>query len=404
MADRMWSLTEFRVDEAIPGDEVLLYHGGQELEQLPKRDAINRAKVAGMHLYAQWPAGMEDEPVTCVMGKVALPVEWERHDDEPVAVDERLWFVAPCGGRDFLMEDGGWTFPGRRPPGVRDPTAPTRCRNPKWATCRPSPRSSFEASSAAARPSRSWMRTATLPTRTSQPGEPPPAVSGAPVIGRDGGRPALSAAVSCYRTPGGVGAGLIDPSRRGAENRTVRHVLTLFDDRVAVVVAVLVVGAAVSARPLARSWGGTPRKIFVAMVSGVLILAVTIVNRGIVVSRRGLAHDLTWWARHWSTLPALVAGDIEWWLKRGTVPPAGWAWATLTRRPGRTFIALVVASFAIETLHATVLAWAGDPTDLVANVLGAGIGVGAATPLFLRRAQGDASGSMVSRYRAVARR
>lgn len=50
---------------------------------------------------------------SCIVSKVTLPLRWERLPEEPPAqIDERLWFEASCGGRDFVVGNGH-TFVGR---------------------------------------------------------------------------------------------------------------------------------------------------------------------------------------------------------------------------------------------------------------------------------------------------
>lgn len=151
------------------------------------------------------------------------------------------------------------------------------------------------------------------------------------------------------------------------------RVLSLFDDRVGVVSAALLVVAAVIARPLAQRWLRPPWHAFVGLATLVLIVAVTLVNRGVVVAP-SVADGLTWWSRHWAAIGAQIRWQLGWWLNVALFVPAAFVWGVITRRPGRTWIALVVLSLVIETLHGTVLAGAGDPADLLANAVGAAVG------------------------------
>jgi hypothetical protein len=109
----MWRLSEFLIDEEIPGDEIYLYgEDGVELTQKP--GAIDRARERGHRLYAWWPGKWSDEsPMFCRTGPVALPLRWEESDVGEFAIDERLWFVGTCGERDFLVDGHGHTFRGR---------------------------------------------------------------------------------------------------------------------------------------------------------------------------------------------------------------------------------------------------------------------------------------------------
>lgn len=157
----------------------------------------------------------------------------------------------------------------------------------------------------------------------------------------------------------------------------MRHVLTLVDGRVVALAVVLLVLAAVTALVVDRRSGAGWRTFF-ALCGTALIATLTIGNRGIVVSNNGLADDFTWWTRNWGTLPSLVSGDIGWWFNVALFVPAATGWTVLTKRPFAVSVVLLLAVVAIETLQATVLSGAGDPTDVVANGLGIAIGVGAA--------------------------
>lgn len=120
-------LAGFCFDAGIGVSHVLLIDSeatGGELERMPRDDALAIARSRGVHLVVEsWTVSqsMHDnsispgEPV-CFIGPVAVPVRWEELPDEPDEVtrlDERLWFDAPCGGRDLLMDGSGHTFRGR---------------------------------------------------------------------------------------------------------------------------------------------------------------------------------------------------------------------------------------------------------------------------------------------------
>lgn len=111
----MWSLKDFRFDEGIAAEEVDLYDDERgELVPLPRSVAIDIAHERGLNLVASWP-GESDPTPPCVISKVTLPLRWERVADleGPGKPDERLWFDAKCGGRDFLYDEAGFTFRGR---------------------------------------------------------------------------------------------------------------------------------------------------------------------------------------------------------------------------------------------------------------------------------------------------
>jgi hypothetical protein len=108
----MWSLTDLQYDDAVPGDEVYLVGDDGELAMVPKADAIARAHAAGQHLVAEWPSGPAAGPVICTLQPMRLPPMWEQPTQigaTPAAApahDPELWFIASCGGRDFLLGNG----------------------------------------------------------------------------------------------------------------------------------------------------------------------------------------------------------------------------------------------------------------------------------------------------------
>lgn len=165
----------------------------------------------------------------------------------------------------------------------------------------------------------------------------------------------------------------------------MRHVLTLIDGRVVVLAMVLLVLSTASALVMERRHGSGWR-IFFALCGTALFVSLTLGNRGIVVSNNGLVDDLTWWARNWGTLPSLVSSDVGWWFNVALFIPAAMGWTVLTERPVAVSLVLLLVVVAIETLQATVLSGAGDPTDVVANGLGIALGVTLAL-VWLRRSR-----------------
>jgi hypothetical protein len=109
----MWSLSEFRFDEAIVADEVLVFDGDNEAELMARDEAIALAHQRGANLVAWWLSAVGEDIPSCIVAKVSLPLRWERLPEvESPPVDERLWFEASCGGRDFIVGNGH-TFVGR---------------------------------------------------------------------------------------------------------------------------------------------------------------------------------------------------------------------------------------------------------------------------------------------------
>lgn len=115
MTGKMWPLRLFRYDEQIEAEEVYLSAGPGEPYELMTRDAaLALARARGLSLIAEWPVGGTGAP-SCVLAKVSPPVRWEQlPEQDPLAgLDDRLWFEAPCGGRDLLAGTSGHTYPGR---------------------------------------------------------------------------------------------------------------------------------------------------------------------------------------------------------------------------------------------------------------------------------------------------
>lgn len=104
----MWSLAEFCFDEGIEAVEVDLLL--DELEPMTLGQALEIARAGETNVIARWP-GDRDRP-SCVLSKVTLPVRWEQADARPEEIDERLWFQASCGSRDYIVGNGH-TFRGR---------------------------------------------------------------------------------------------------------------------------------------------------------------------------------------------------------------------------------------------------------------------------------------------------
>jgi hypothetical protein len=73
--------------------------------------------------------------------------------------------------------------------------------------------------------------------------------------------------------------------------------------------------------------------------------------------------------RNWAELPGAVT-DPGWWLNVVLFAPAAAVWAWLVRRPTVIALVLIGASFAIETMQATVMTGIDDIADFVANSIG----------------------------------
>ena len=113
MSSRMWPLALLSFDEGIEADEVYLMDPDEGvLVTMTRAEAMERAGAAGLHLVAEWPVSSDSSP-SCTLGRLTLPVRWEQASTDAEPVDEDLWFEAPCGGRDYLVDGCGHTFPGR---------------------------------------------------------------------------------------------------------------------------------------------------------------------------------------------------------------------------------------------------------------------------------------------------
>jgi len=145
------------------------------------------------------------------------------------------------------------------------------------------------------------------------------------------------------------------------------------------IIAVLIGLAWLLAKPLSGRLQRPRRQVFVCLAVAAPIPVVTLMRYG---WPHGFADDLGlavgWWLHGWGKVANDLATDSEAFLNVVLFVPAGLAWAATTRRYGRTLVVLALASFLIETLQALFGLGAADTTDLVANTLGAGIGVGLA--------------------------
>lgn len=111
----MWQLSAFRFDDGIDATDVYLFDEEKgELEFMRLDDALAAASAQGKSLVEEWPSRSGDDVSFCILAKVGLPPRWEVVPrDDQLDLDARLWFDAPCGGRDFLLAGQGHTFPGR---------------------------------------------------------------------------------------------------------------------------------------------------------------------------------------------------------------------------------------------------------------------------------------------------
>ena len=160
----------------------------------------------------------------------------------------------------------------------------------------------------------------------------------------------------------------------GSNSQAVSRLLAL---GVLPVIAALVALSGFASAPLARRLQRDRRHVAVCLAVTAPIIAVTLLRDG---WPRGFADDIsltvTWWLQGWGDVANDLVTFSEATLNVLLFVPAGAAWAAMTRRYGRTLAALAASSFVIETVQALFGLGAPDTTDLVANTLGAAIGVG----------------------------
>jgi hypothetical protein len=145
------------------------------------------------------------------------------------------------------------------------------------------------------------------------------------------------------------------------------------DAGVLVVFASLLVCALLLAGSMARMLGINRSLAAVALASIAGILAVTLGVRAVKGGELGGA-SLGWLINGdlWSQSVDVGSG---WLLNVALFVPAGLFVALATRRPWRALLGLAVLSLLIELVQSLGLLGAPDPADLVANSLGAAIGV-----------------------------
>ncbi|MGB8857791.1 MAG: VanZ family protein [Ilumatobacteraceae bacterium] len=145
------------------------------------------------------------------------------------------------------------------------------------------------------------------------------------------------------------------------------------------VIAVLVALSWFAAAPLSLRLQHRRQVVFVCLAVTAPILAVTLGRDSWPQGVGGhLGEAAGWWLHGWASVADDLASNSEAFLNVVLFVPAGVAWSALIRRYGRTFLALAAGSFLIETVQALFALGAADTTDLVANSLGAAIGVGVA--------------------------
>lgn len=142
---------------------------------------------------------------------------------------------------------------------------------------------------------------------------------------------------------------------------------------IGVVIAIVV--SIVVAPSVARRFRIVRPAAYVATLSTMLILAITIFQRaeGLPVGV-DLANAATWWTKQRASVIDIARTEPGWWLNVVLFVPAGLIWSGITRRPLVAAAWLGGFSFGIETLQGLIGFGAADFSDLVANSLGGVLG------------------------------
>ncbi len=156
------------------------------------------------------------------------------------------------------------------------------------------------------------------------------------------------------------------------------------DSRLLLWTVLSVIAAAIVAGPLGQRMGTSWLGTFLALASLLEIVVITLAVRqgalfdralGPVVDSVPLGDRLGWWRDGWELRRVVDPANSEWLLNVVLFVPAGLAWTALTRNAPLTLVWLVMASFVIETIQSVTGAGAPDTADLVANSIGALVGV-----------------------------
>lgn len=163
-----------------------------------------------------------------------------------------------------------------------------------------------------------------------------------------------------------------------------RAASSIVDAGTLIVLLASVLVAVVLAVPFAARWRTSRRLATLSFFAVGAILAATIrahdvallaTDPGALLACAGCSPfawitDAALWAR-------AARVDAGWLLNVVLFVPAGFLFVLATRRPWRVLVGLVALSLLIEVVQDLLRLGAPDPADLIANALGAGLGVGA---------------------------
>lgn len=178
-----------------------------------------------------------------------------------------------------------------------------------------------------------------------------------------------------------------------------RDVSSIADTHALPALAVLLVAAAVLAWWFRRS-GRTDQAfgaLFASLASICFIVAVTLLRSGW-PQQFSVGRVTDWSTAGFERLRSDPFGSSQFILNFVLFVPAGVAWTSMTRRPAMVAAALVGVSILIESVQAITGLGAPDFADLLANSIGAIVGVGTAT-LLARATRHPASGTPRGRCR-----
>ena len=185
-----------------------------------------------------------------------------------------------------------------------------------------------------------------------------------------------------------------DASRDVASNATASSLVAM---------VLLLAASAAGARWLSHRRESGALAWFAALGSIAGCVSLTLARDGVPDGFRA-GSALAWAGSGWDRLIARdLLGSSQFLLNIALFVPAGLAWTWLTRRPARTLAGLGALSMLIESVQALTGVGAADIADVVANTIGAALGVATAMTTMLGLERRGASGQTAGdpRRRAV---
>jgi len=169
--------------------------------------------------------------------------------------------------------------------------------------------------------------------------------------------------------------------------QSAERVVSQFVDAGVLLVLVPLLAAALLLGPLLARWWGTTALIATAALGSLGgILAFTLGVRAITEDRREFVGSDFSWLTDSSVWRSAVDLDPSWLLNMLLFVPAGVFLTVALRRPVAVLVGLASMSFAIEAIQSLTRLGTADVRDLVANTIGAAVGVVLASVIVRRRA------------------